>query len=305
MPCRPPARMPSSLCPSGRSPYVTVNKPQVLLLSLAVTLALAACKRDAAPAADSAATPAPAEAKALTLDESKLPPMNSFKIGDLDTSKNACARLRRLRQRQMARGQRDSGRSIVVGRVRDARRALGRRAAPARRTGSGRRQCDRRGEDRRRLLVDRHGRGQDQCARHCATEGLLERDRCAGRWPRGRRVLAQVVRQGRRPAVRLRPGSRLQGFQDEHGLRLTGGPGPAGPWLLLRCRQEGQARTPTRSTSPRCSSCPASPPPTPPSRRRTLSRSRPAWPKCRSRAKRCRATSSSTTTPSRRPMPTS
>jgi len=70
---------------------VTVNKPQVLLLSLAVTLALAACKRDAAPAADSAATPAPAEAKALTLDESKLPPMNSFKIGDLDTSKNACA----------------------------------------------------------------------------------------------------------------------------------------------------------------------------------------------------------------------
>ena len=70
---------------------MTVNKPQVLLLSLAVTLALAACKRDAAPAADSAATPAPAEAKALTLDESKLPPMNSFKIGDLDASKNACA----------------------------------------------------------------------------------------------------------------------------------------------------------------------------------------------------------------------
>ncbi|MBC7988953.1 MAG: peptidase, partial [Luteimonas sp.] len=70
---------------------MTVNKPQVLLLSLAVTLALAACKRDAAPAADSAATPAPTEAKALTLDESKLPPMNSFKIGDLDTSKNACA----------------------------------------------------------------------------------------------------------------------------------------------------------------------------------------------------------------------
>jgi len=70
---------------------LSTRQPQLLLLSLSVALALAACKRDAAPAAaDTAATPAPAEAKALTLDESKLPPVNRFVIADLDTTKNAC-----------------------------------------------------------------------------------------------------------------------------------------------------------------------------------------------------------------------
>ncbi|HZV22314.1 MAG TPA: M13-type metalloendopeptidase, partial [Luteimonas sp.] len=60
-----------------------------MLLSLAVVATLAACKRDGAaqPAADTAK---PAETR-LTLDESKLPPVNRFAIGDLDTSKNACA----------------------------------------------------------------------------------------------------------------------------------------------------------------------------------------------------------------------
>ena len=68
-----------------------IRKPQILLLSLAVTVALAACSKPneaAAPAADAAAAPAPT---ALTLDESKLPPVNRFLIGDLDTSKDACA----------------------------------------------------------------------------------------------------------------------------------------------------------------------------------------------------------------------
>ena len=65
------------------------NKPQLLVLSLAVTLALAACKRDgdAAPAADAAKAAEPA---ALTLDETKLPPVNRFSAADLDASKNAC-----------------------------------------------------------------------------------------------------------------------------------------------------------------------------------------------------------------------
>ncbi|MGH8026114.1 MAG: peptidase, partial [Pseudoxanthomonas sp.] len=69
-----------------------IRKPQILLLSLAVTAALAACgkKEEAAPAAGSAATTATAEPAALKLDESKLPKANSFLISDLDTSKNAC-----------------------------------------------------------------------------------------------------------------------------------------------------------------------------------------------------------------------
>jgi len=68
-----------------------IRKPQILLLSLAVTVALAGCSR-----AEEAATPAatetapPPAAPALTLDESKLPPVNRFMVADLDTSKNAC-----------------------------------------------------------------------------------------------------------------------------------------------------------------------------------------------------------------------
>ncbi len=70
--------------------YVTPNKPQILLLTLSVAAALAACKRE--PAAEQAAAPEakPAEAMALTLDESKLPPVNRFQLADLDSSKNAC-----------------------------------------------------------------------------------------------------------------------------------------------------------------------------------------------------------------------
>jgi putative endopeptidase len=69
---------------------VIARKPQILMLSLAVATVLAACakKEDAAPAADTAAK-APA-ALELKLDESTLPGVNRFMIGDLDTTKNAC-----------------------------------------------------------------------------------------------------------------------------------------------------------------------------------------------------------------------
>ena len=63
--------------------------PRLLLLSLAVTLALPACKRDAAPAAGADAAPA-ATVAAFSLDESKLPPFNQFQVGDIDDSRNAC-----------------------------------------------------------------------------------------------------------------------------------------------------------------------------------------------------------------------
>ena len=74
---------------------MSVNKPQVLLLSLAVALALTACKgKESAATADAGADAAkPAEAKPLALDESKLPPVNRFLKSDLDDSKNACTDL--------------------------------------------------------------------------------------------------------------------------------------------------------------------------------------------------------------------
>jgi len=70
-----------------------IRKPQILLLSLAVSVALAACgKKEEAATPAAGTTPATTtEPVALKLDESKLPPVNRFLVSDLDTTKNACA----------------------------------------------------------------------------------------------------------------------------------------------------------------------------------------------------------------------
>ncbi|WP_197427183.1 M13 family metallopeptidase [Noviluteimonas gilva] len=60
-----------------------------MLLSLSIVAALAACKPAEKAAGDTAA-PGEGAAPKLTLDESKLPGVNSFQAADLDTSKNAC-----------------------------------------------------------------------------------------------------------------------------------------------------------------------------------------------------------------------
>jgi putative endopeptidase len=74
--------------------HVSTPKTKILLLSLSIATALAACKKPedaAAPAATPAAdTAAP---KALTVDQSKLPPFSAFKVGDLDKSANVCSDL--------------------------------------------------------------------------------------------------------------------------------------------------------------------------------------------------------------------
>ena len=72
---------------------MTFRKPHVLTLSLAVAAVLAGCGKseDAAPAATEQ-TPAAAP-KTLTLDESKLPPVNRFEAADIDSSLNACTDL--------------------------------------------------------------------------------------------------------------------------------------------------------------------------------------------------------------------
>ena len=66
---------------------MTLNKPQVLLLSVAIATAVAGCSKP-----EAAATPAatPAAAPSYTLDESTLPAVNRFSMADLDTSKDAC-----------------------------------------------------------------------------------------------------------------------------------------------------------------------------------------------------------------------
>ena len=65
-----------------------VRKPQILLLTLAVSAALVGCKKDDTAATDTAA-PAAASAE-FTLDESKLPAYNAFNPADLDANKDAC-----------------------------------------------------------------------------------------------------------------------------------------------------------------------------------------------------------------------
>ncbi len=68
-----------------------MKTPKILLLSLAITTALAACNKTPDPSATgAAATAAPADTAAYTLDESKLPPVNRFLASDLDPAKSAC-----------------------------------------------------------------------------------------------------------------------------------------------------------------------------------------------------------------------
>jgi putative endopeptidase len=68
---------------------LSMLKPATIAVALASALALSGCPGGEQTAKADVAAPAPGP-KALTLDESKLPPVNRFAIGDLDTSKNAC-----------------------------------------------------------------------------------------------------------------------------------------------------------------------------------------------------------------------
>ena len=69
-----------------------MQKPATLAVALLSALALSGCPQQDATSAKAAESNAasPASAKALTLDESHLPPVNRFEMSDLDTTKNAC-----------------------------------------------------------------------------------------------------------------------------------------------------------------------------------------------------------------------
>jgi putative endopeptidase len=73
---------------TGREHIVIVRKPQLLLLSLAVTAALAGCAQKNDAAATAAATPAAAAPAAPPAAE--LPPTAAFAVSDIDPSKNIC-----------------------------------------------------------------------------------------------------------------------------------------------------------------------------------------------------------------------
>ncbi len=65
-------------------------KPAALAAALATTLALGACKQEAARAADAGAGKAAPAKAAYALDEAKLPPVIRFQASDLDANGNAC-----------------------------------------------------------------------------------------------------------------------------------------------------------------------------------------------------------------------
>ena len=69
---------------------MNTKQPRILLLSLSVALALAACGGEAPSPADDAGSTTATGSPGLTLDESALPPLNRFQASDLDTTVNAC-----------------------------------------------------------------------------------------------------------------------------------------------------------------------------------------------------------------------
>lgn len=64
--------------------------PKTLALALAVSAALAGCNGSVANGEANSGSGGSASTGKYTIDQSKLPPMNSFKVDDLDTTKNAC-----------------------------------------------------------------------------------------------------------------------------------------------------------------------------------------------------------------------
>src|SRR5690606_36838106 len=85
-----PRRSPAHLAqPAGAA--MNLTKPRVLLLSLAIAAAVAACSNqpDEAPAASNSTTAAQDDG-GLQLDEASLPGVNRFLASDLDTSVDAC-----------------------------------------------------------------------------------------------------------------------------------------------------------------------------------------------------------------------
>ena len=69
-------------------------KSSTLVLALSSAIALGGCQHSTRSDTGAMTTPVPLSSSApapLTLDESALPPVNRFMVGDLDASKNACA----------------------------------------------------------------------------------------------------------------------------------------------------------------------------------------------------------------------
>ena len=228
-----------------------------LHLALCAVLTLAACDGASQPAADVA----PAKA-AITIDESQLPATMRFAIDDLDTTKDPCEDFGGYVNAQVAGRQPDPRRPHAAGAPRDA-------------GASARSRCSTSSPNRPRRIIHATGiekivgdfwaTGMDEAKINAQGIAPLE-SRLATpstRSPTGTAsptYLRAVGGAGRQLPVRLRPRGRLQELDDEHRLRHPGRPGPARHELLLRRGQDRTSARPTRPTSPRCSSCPASAP---------------------------------------------
>ncbi|MGO1720069.1 MAG: peptidase, partial [Luteimonas sp.] len=69
---------------------MNAKQPRIVLLSLSIALALAACGGESPTPSGDAGSATDAGSPGLTLDESALPPVNRFQASDLDTTVNAC-----------------------------------------------------------------------------------------------------------------------------------------------------------------------------------------------------------------------
>ena len=248
------------------------TKPQLLVLSLAVTLALAACKRDAATPTAAADTARPMPHRSVSPSTRASCRRSTASPRPTSTpAKNACTDFDGYVNGKWLAANPIPGDRTTLGRVRDARRALQRRAA-ASSPNRPRPKTDATGVEK--IVGDFWATGMDEAKINAQgiepLEGAPGRDRRAGRQRRrSPSTCAPAPPRARASCSASAPKPDFKDSTMNIAYADAGRPRPAGQELLLRRRQEGQAATPTRRTSPRCSSCPASPPPMPRSRPRT------------------------------------
>ena len=188
------------------------RKPQVLLLSLSIVAALAACKPGEKAAGDVAA-PGEGAAPKLTLDESKLPRRQRFQAADLDTSKNACTDFDGYVNSKWLAANPIPGDRTSWG----AFEMLDERSTAVQRQLAEQAAADANATGVEKIVGDFWATGMDEAKINAQGIKPIEvapgRDRRADRRRVDRRLPAHSARQGRGHAVRLRPRGRLQGFR--------------------------------------------------------------------------------------------
>ena len=219
-------RLQCAVPPRGASqatprPGLVTAKPKFALLALSLAAALAGCpKQDAStPAADAAKPDAPAQPQ-FTLDEASSP-RRSASRRTTSTRPNACADFNGYVNGKWGGVEPDPGdRSWGAFDALAETLAVG--AAPAGRGSGGGEEPDRRRQDRRRLLGQRHGRGQDRAAGHRPGKPMLAQVDALTDTASIADYIRATAAKGQNVLFDFGPKRTSKKFVDEHRLRHPG-----------------------------------------------------------------------------------